>query len=242
MRLHAKLISRQLLHDLDTEKDPLILGQSAVLLSFWVPPEDPKGCRSNTTWLMRAIHHARDAGAHRHGGFSQKHPPSCRKVLDTGTHRNNLKRLWWSCIVRDRVIALGLRRNSLIDPDSLAAAAGSGFDALDLSDEVHGSKVYNSDAKRLLIRLFVRLARLCVILTDLLDLIPYPEDGDVWRRGRYSSEDLQRAQRVEEQLHAWDAETRSQIPATDLGIAARPSQMFQKSPTELHAHVVYLYY
>lgn len=110
--------------------------------------------RANSIWLREAIQHVREAEAE----------------TTTPTAENTLKRIWWCCIIRDRTMALCERRNVQI-LDDLA----SPLDYDDLSDENERSRVYTSDTKRSLHNIVILMTELCVLLTDILDLV-YPAD------------------------------------------------------------------
>lgn len=112
--------------------------------------------KTNSYWLSTAIHFARQAGADRCGA--------------TGGSRKGqaaLKRLWWCCILRDRIMALSLWRPvqiSLTDLD---------FDSLglledDVRQEIRGSAVYDPTTKRILAELVGCLCELSVVLNDIL--------------------------------------------------------------------------
>ncbi|EEY22501.1 cutinase transcription factor 1 beta [Verticillium alfalfae VaMs.102] len=77
--------------------------------------------------------------------------------------------------MRDRVIALALRRQALITKETLDLQIFPGLETKDLLDEVHKSKVYDSDTKNELIEVTCRLASLCIIVTDLLSLMASQE-------------------------------------------------------------------
>lgn len=95
-----------------------------------------------------------------------------------------LKRLWWCCIIRDRILPLGVRRGIQITRAHFDFGRHQPLGLMDLDDEVHRSIVYNADAKRELIRVLSHVLDLCVILTDVL-LLVFPLDGAFGARGRY---------------------------------------------------------
>lgn len=73
-----------------------------------------------------------------------------------------------------------MRRDTQITRQTFDFDTNPSLEAADLADEVHRSRVYDADTKKALIDISIRFVRLCVILTDLLSLTAYPEDGDAW--------------------------------------------------------------
>ncbi len=116
----------------------------------------------NTFWLGIAIQFAKDAGAHRY--YS-------RENLDPDK-RNKLKRLWWCCILRDRIISLGVRRPLQVSPADFVSHQPP-LSVHDLQSEVGRSKVYSPNTKVLLNQLTVALCELAVVVTDVIMLV-YP--------------------------------------------------------------------
>ncbi|RDW80640.1 hypothetical protein BP5796_05338 [Coleophoma crateriformis] len=88
----------RLLYDFDCENDRVVLLQSLLLLTHWVENvEDQKG---SWHWIGVAISVAYELGIHRN--------------LDNANinikRRRLYKRLWWTCVIRDRLLSLGQRR------------------------------------------------------------------------------------------------------------------------------------
>ncbi|CAG9951570.1 unnamed protein product, partial [Clonostachys rosea f. rosea IK726] len=223
----------KLLYNLETESSLVPLAQTALLLSFWAP--DPLGgqgglsdCTKNSTeaWLVLAIHDARNAGAH----LQTSVPPLAPADNDSTEQKrqNALRRLWWCCLIRDRILALNLRRNIQIkrayyDPDTLYQ---------DLSDEINQSRVYNADTKRRTIRVLVQLARLATTLTDVIPLI-YPSDDeprDNFQTGKGSS-----AKKCGELLDSWYKSAFSELS----GLAGGAGNL---DPVILYTNFTYIYY
>ncbi|CRK09379.1 hypothetical protein BN1723_009064, partial [Verticillium longisporum] len=192
----------KLLYDLGGEPSSEVLGQSSLLLSFSYTPEDPRSRQSNTSWLRRAINHARLAAADPDAVESEDEQPA---ISERASHGNVLKRLWWSCIMRDRVIALALRRQALITKETLDLQIYPGLEAKDLLDEVHKSKVYDSDTKKELIEVTCRLSSLCIIVTDLLSLMASQKSDKSLRPSHDPERDAQRTLRLEKDLQSCSA-------------------------------------
>ena len=85
------------------------------------------------------------------------------------------KRLFWCCILRDRILPLGVRRSIYITNAHFNFSKNTPLTARDLQDEITGSRVYAPQAKQSLAELVARLCELAVILTDVIMLL-YPVD------------------------------------------------------------------
>lgn len=76
------------------------------------------------------------------------------------------KRLWWSILLRDQSLCIGLRHRPRVT--SIGLHGWSDWLSIeDFSEELHQSRVYNYDTKK---RLLVELQNQCelaVVLTDL---------------------------------------------------------------------------
>lgn len=86
---------------------------------------------------------------------------------------NILKRLWWCCIIRDRIMPLCVRRSVQISRHQFDFNSYAPLNEEDLSDEIHRSTVYDPASKRVLITILATLIELCTYLTDTLEIV-YP--------------------------------------------------------------------
>ncbi|KAL2701499.1 hypothetical protein AAEP93_008318 [Penicillium crustosum] len=139
-----------LLFELRTEERPHVNAQGAVLLTYYESPKDPQ---AGSLWVTRAIEHAM---------LIDSHPP-----LVVGNVAISLKkRLWWSILLRDQSLCIGLRHRPRVT--SIGFHGWSDWLSIeDFSEELHQSRVYNYDTKK---RLLVELQNQCelaVVLTDL---------------------------------------------------------------------------
>lgn len=88
----------RVLYDFDYEGDRVSLVQSLLLMTYWY--ETPDDQKDTWHWMGVAISLAHTIGLHRNPEKSNMEP-----------HRKRLwKRIWWSCFMRDRLVALGMRR------------------------------------------------------------------------------------------------------------------------------------
>ncbi|OAA75780.1 cutinase transcription factor 1 beta [Akanthomyces lecanii RCEF 1005] len=92
----------RLLYDFDYESDRLVLVQSLLLMTYWY--ETPDDQKDTWHWMGVAISLAHTIGLHRKPGANSM----------TNSKRKLWKRIWWSCFMRDRLIALGMRRPTRI--------------------------------------------------------------------------------------------------------------------------------
>ncbi|KAF4630029.1 hypothetical protein G7Y89_g8117 [Cudoniella acicularis] len=76
--------------------DPVTLTQVCLILSLWSP--GASGVQNNSYWINMAFKHA-NAGELWKSQPATANGRPCRRRL-----------IWWCCIVRDRVLALGMRR------------------------------------------------------------------------------------------------------------------------------------
>lgn len=96
------LIRQQLLYDFDYEGDRVALVQALLLLTYWY--ETPDDQKDTWHWMGVAISLSHTIGLHRNPEKSN---------MDVKKQRL-WKRIWWSCFMRDRLIALGMRRPTRI--------------------------------------------------------------------------------------------------------------------------------
>ncbi|KAH6871218.1 hypothetical protein B0T10DRAFT_417581 [Thelonectria olida] len=167
-------VSSPTLLDLSSPENDAVKAQVALLLTYYTQSTTD---RTNTYWLKIAIHHAQTAGA-----------PSYETSDNNSREKGQLKRLWWCCILRDRVMALSSRRSLQIRAEDFDFS-NDGLTENDLRDEMNGSIVYDAKTKKVLIELIVMLCELGVVLNDILADV-YPEQPSKRTRIRESPERL----------------------------------------------------
>ena len=92
----------RLLHDLAHETDRVAHLQALLLMAYWY--ERPEDERETWYWTGIALSQAQVLGMHRNPDH-----------LDISPALKGLrKRIWWSCFMRDRLVALGIRRPARI--------------------------------------------------------------------------------------------------------------------------------
>lgn len=153
----------RLLYDFDYESDRLIIIQSLLLMSYWY--ETPDDQKDTWHWIGVAISLAHTIGLHRNPCNANMSP---RK-------QKLWKRIWWSGFMRDRLIALGMRRPMRVQDDEfdVPMLEESDFDTDPLPDDVtvigpECTIMRDSNAQRELAQMCVAKARLCVLVGHML--------------------------------------------------------------------------
>ncbi|KAI0015600.1 hypothetical protein F4780DRAFT_773426 [Xylariomycetidae sp. FL0641] len=234
----------KLLFDFDTEESPFRLSQAALLLSYWAPNWSHAAKRPNTAWLGIAIQNAKCAEAHLYSSM-----PPFSPVSEPIEHRkqNSLKRLWWCCVIRDRILPLGMRRSLQISRAHFDLDSNMGLGYADLADEVGRSKVYSAETKRHLIEIFVQLGELCSVLTDVLMLVFPLNDAPGWGR-QFCHEEAAKIKECKVALRRWYnravirfpmfAEHRHNIP----GDTSARDKRLQHDSVILYTNLMYMWY
>ncbi|KAH8195419.1 hypothetical protein TruAng_010426 [Truncatella angustata] len=153
----------RLLYDFDYESDRLILVQSLLLMTYWY--ETPDDQKDTWHWMGVAISLAHTIGLHRNPANTSMSP---RK-------QKLWKRIWWSCFMRDRLIALGMRRPTRIKDEDfdVPLLEESDFEIGPLADDV---QVITHDCtlardvlmQQQLASMCVAKAKLCLCISQML--------------------------------------------------------------------------
>ncbi|KAL5051562.1 hypothetical protein BDW71DRAFT_55898 [Aspergillus fruticulosus] len=149
------------LYESGIEKDHLVISQACLLLS-WYSTDAERSI--NSRWLRIAIRYAQKERAHIYHKLPQ---------LGTGRKVSDLKRLWWCCMIRDRIISLGMRRPIQITPDEFDLQLQQGLSFQDLEEECLNSEVYTPETKIALCGVLASLCHLVAAVTDMIMLV-YP--------------------------------------------------------------------
>jgi hypothetical protein len=209
------------------------ITQAALLLSFWTPPGDLRGRKPNTSWLAIAIHEARAEGAHR-----------CHHSYDS-EQRNKpqtlWKRIWWCCIIRDRILSLGVRRSPQITGDDFDFDSCEPLAVSDFQNEIEKPGTYTREARTLLAHMLLRIAKLCAILTRLQSLpswLEAPRDKDTEQLISH----MGHVRRVKASLRKWSEETDVGFSSCLQNGALVSSADIQSKAVAVHLHAMYMYY
>lgn len=93
----------RLLYDFDVEVDRVSLIQSLLLMTYWY--ETPDDQKDSHHWMGIAVSLSHTIGLHRNPEKSTAMDPARKRLW---------KRIWWSTYMRDRLVALGMRRPTRI--------------------------------------------------------------------------------------------------------------------------------
>jgi len=216
-------LSWQSLFDFGIEDDCFCIAQGALLLSYYSTNLER---HTNSFWLGVAIDNARAAKAQLY-------------YLDDDSSRyikRMKKRLWWCCILRDRILPLGLRRPLNIT----LAHFHFGLEPLtedDMEDEIGRSKVYDANTQRLLARILVAQCGLAAQLTDIIMTL-YPVNGCGPKRftGREDTVEAQKKLDLYNQkLNHWFNTFHSWVDTRTSSSETHPSVI-------LYANLLFIYY
>ncbi|GJC81795.1 cutinase transcription factor 1 beta [Colletotrichum liriopes] len=153
----------RLLYDFDYESDRLVLVQALLLMTYWY--ETPDDQKDTWHWMGVAISLAHTIGLHRDPAATSM-PVRKQKLW---------KRIWWSCFMRDRLIALGMRRPTRIKDEDfdVPMLQESDFELEVLPEE---NKVIPAECmllrdvsmQRELAALCISKAQLCICISHML--------------------------------------------------------------------------
>jgi hypothetical protein len=115
---------------------------------------------NNSGWLSISIQ-----AAHKLGASDWKKPDDQEYPAFL-----NLKRLWWCCLIRDRIIAMSFYRPIQITQHNPRLELRF-LSVKELEADILSSKVYTYHEKRTLLDIFVLLCNFCCVITNSLLLI-----------------------------------------------------------------------
>jgi hypothetical protein len=153
----------KLLYDFDYESDRLILVQGLLLMTYWY--ETPDDQKDTWHWMGVAISLAHTIGLHRNPANANMMP-----------RRQKLwKRIWWSCFMRDRLIALGMRRPTRIKTEDfdvpMLEEIDFDFDVLPQENQLLGPEctlVRDVGMQQQLALMCIAKAKLCICISHML--------------------------------------------------------------------------
>jgi hypothetical protein len=170
-------------------------------------------------WLSRAIQNATLIG--------------CQPGLSKDVEPQLKRRLWWSILLRDRALSLGLRRRPQLLSLDFGSVPADPLEESEFQEEIAKSQVYDPATKRMLFRVLQEQCCLAVLLTEMSSFI-FSTHGI--SAPLLSAEDfntaLLRLCRIKRSLQQW--EVRSQT-----------SSLAPKDPPEavtLFINFTYMYY
>ncbi|TKA82911.1 hypothetical protein B0A55_01168 [Friedmanniomyces simplex] len=156
----------RLLYDFDIEVDRISLIQSLLLMTYWY--ETPDDQKDSHHWMGIAVSLSHTIGLHRN--------PAKSPSIDSAKQRL-WKRMWWSTYMRDRLVALGMRRPTRIkDADfDVPMLSLEDFEEDVLSDEpscMPADCTYLRDAEkqRKLAVMCIAKVKLCMCISNVLSV------------------------------------------------------------------------
>nr|OQO29151.1 hypothetical protein B0A51_03855 [Rachicladosporium sp. CCFEE 5018] len=156
----------RLLYDFDYESDRVSLIQSLLLMTYWY--ETPDDQKDSQHWMGIAVSLSHTIGLHRSPDKTAVVNPARKKLW---------KRIWWSTYMRDRLIALGMRRPTRIkDSDfDVSMLEVNDFEMTVLSDgpscipaDCHVMR--DLEQQRQLAIMCIEKAKLCVCVSNVLSV------------------------------------------------------------------------
>ncbi|KIM95812.1 hypothetical protein OIDMADRAFT_59589 [Oidiodendron maius Zn] len=153
----------RILYDFDYEIDRIAVAQSLLLMTFWY--ETPDDQKNTWHWLGIAISVAYTIGLHRN-------PEKLNIELKKKKLR---KRIWWSCFMRDRLVALGMMRPIRIQDDAYDVTMLTEED-FEISSTSHNVTIISSyctlvrdvEAQRQLAQMCISKTKLCTCISHVL--------------------------------------------------------------------------
>lgn len=153
----------RLLYGLECETDRMSLLQALLLMTYWY--EKPEDEKETWYWLGIALSLAQVLGLHRNPDNLEISPAA----------KQLRKRAWWCCFMRDRLLALGLRRPIRLRAEDFTVPmlTVSDFESIPFGDDVVrwlGPMAVMDDnvTKRTLSCACIELAKLCVHIGGIL--------------------------------------------------------------------------
>ena len=137
--------------------------QALLLMTYWY--ETPDDQKDTWHWMGVAISLAQTIGLHRNPEKSNMEPQ--KKKL--------WKRIWWSCFMRDRLVALGMRRPTRVKDEDydVPMLTEDDFEVQPLSENItiipmDCTLVRDVEAQRQLAQMCIAKAKLCLCISHVL--------------------------------------------------------------------------
>ncbi|EXJ75372.1 uncharacterized protein A1O5_02068 [Cladophialophora psammophila CBS 110553] len=210
----------RMLYDFDYESDDSAVLQAVLLLTYWY--ESPEDRKHTWYWMGISVSVAYTMGLNRRQAHSNR---------DHKTQRL-FKRLWWACHIRDRLIALGMRRPAWIklEDHDTPMLERDDFDTEPLPNELFtllggAPSVLDCVSRPDLVYTCIDLAKLTVCIGHIL-VTQYSlvntsgggtAGGSMMLSPQRSTLQMSEATRCEEQLRKWEQELHPEARYTVVG-------------------------
>ncbi|KAK5134943.1 hypothetical protein LTR08_005894 [Meristemomyces frigidus] len=156
----------RLLYDFDIEVDRISLIQSLLLMTYWY--ETPDDQKDSHHWMGIAVSLSHTIGLHR--------DPQKSASMDVSRQRL-WKRIWWSTYMRDRLVALGMRRPTRIKNEDfdVPMLALDDFETYILPEgpsciPEQSTILRDAEKQRQLAIMCIEKAKLCICISDVLSV------------------------------------------------------------------------
>ncbi|KAF4443471.1 Cutinase transcription factor 1 beta [Fusarium acutatum] len=126
-------------------------------------------------------------------------------------YQNSLPRLWWCCVITDRISPLCTRFSLYITHDRFDFKNTIPLGAEHLQDDIYRSSVFTPATKRRQIGIFSKYLELVILLTDVLTLV-YPFEASVKSKSRSAEDEDLAFEKCETALKAWHVRVSAQFP------------------------------
>ncbi|KAF5558544.1 cutinase transcription factor 1 beta [Fusarium napiforme] len=152
----------RLLYHLDTEPNRIARLQALLLMTYWYERADDE--KDTWHWTGIALSQIHVMGIHR----------SPEQLGISPKAKRGRKRIWWSCYVRDRLLALGIRRPARIRPSTFNVPGLTMEDLeMDSFDDavisfLGNPQIADPATQRGRMLCFLELTKLCVHIGDIL--------------------------------------------------------------------------
>lgn len=152
------------MYDFDYEQDRISLIQALLLMTYWY--ETPDDQKDSHHWMGIAVSLSHTIGLHRNPDRSSMDPK----------RRRLWRRIWWSTYMRDRLIALGMRRPTRIKNEDFDVPLLSvdDFTIMEMSRANMScippscTPMYDAAKQRQLAIMCVEKAKLCICISHVL--------------------------------------------------------------------------
>ncbi|EXL54433.1 hypothetical protein FOCG_05302 [Fusarium oxysporum f. sp. radicis-lycopersici 26381] len=235
----------RLLYHLDAEPDRIARLQALLLMTYWYERADDE--KDTWHWTGIALSQIHIMGIHR-----------SPEQLDISIKaKRGRKRIWWSCYVRDRLLALGIRRPARIRPDTFNVPnltvedleMGPFNDAV--TSFLGNTQITDSATQKGLMLCFVELTKLCVHIGDILfsqysvlsnDISKADEKITMMVIPKKSAQQMQDMDKCDLKLRGWIQNLESPCRYKADQYQQRPEILQSRSALYLHQALLYMIY
>lgn len=207
------------------ETDPYCIAQGALLLSHQYSLTDQ---HVNNVWLGGAIEYSKACNADHYDDPNAEIMENSRR-----------KRLWWSCVIRDRILALGVRQPIFITPEKFDFDQ-EGLVPADLESELKTTIVYPPGYKSTPIFWAIEICHLAKLMTPALMVVEKVKSLQMIEQYKKPL-NLCRTLQLLRQVHAKLDEWESSLSKADSKFPEGPSSGHSQV-VMMHKNLIYIYW